>query len=147
MARPYPTDAEILEIRPDLLDYLSSESDLQAEAVRAIKQVKIDLEDQRGVLWSRVFDADTGLYLTSSDGLTRNDEKIPRMIAIYVVYMVFRDYAINMGGESQWFVVANEFLVDYEKLMLHGKLDIDYDDSGAITEDEDAETGQTFMRR
>lgn len=147
MARPYPTDAEVLELRPDLLEYLQEGDDIATITEKALKQVKIDLEDQRGVLWLRVWDSDNSKYFVGSDDYTRNDDKIPRMIALKSIAMVFKDYAINMGADSQWWTDAEQFQDDYWKLLTHAKLDIDSDDSGSITIDEDGETGQIFMGR
>jgi hypothetical protein len=149
MARPYPTDAEILEIREDLIEagYLSDDKDLQSYAEKALKKVKIDLEDQRGILWLRVWDSANSQYFEGSDGYTRNDDKIVRMISTKAVSMIFRDYAINMNADSQWLTVAEEYENLYMDLLKSAKLTVDTDDSGTIESDEDAQTGQTFMRR
>jgi hypothetical protein len=147
MARPYPTDAEILEIRPDLIEFVPEDTDLQAQAVRSLKKVKIDLEDRRGVLWSQVWDSDNSAFWVATDGPTRNDDKIPRMIAVHVVYSIFRDYAIRMNADSEWFAVANEYLTDYDQLLKDAKLDVDSDNSGTIDDSETGQTGQVFMGR
>lgn len=147
MARPYPTDTEVLEIRPDLVDFLQQEDDIATVTAKALKQVKIDLEDKRGILWNRVWDADNSKYFVGSDDYTRNDDKIVRMISLKAIAMVFRDYAINMGADSQWFQVSAEYGGDYMELLNTAKLDIDADDSGTITVEEDAETGQRFLKR
>jgi hypothetical protein len=149
MARPLPTDDEILEIRSDLVDgnFLADGDDLQTAAGKALNKVKIDLEDKRGVLWSQVWDANNSKYFVGADGVTRNDDKIPRMISLKTVRDVFRDYAIQMGADSQWWVVSEEYEKDYQDMLLTAKLDEDLDDSGSISDDETGRTGQVFLRR
>ena len=148
MARPLPTAQEVLDIRHDLLEYLADD-DLDTLSTRALAKVKIDLEDQRGgsVLWSQVWDADHNKYFVGYAGNTRNDGKIPRMIAYLDVSMTFRDYSIQNAEEDKWWGLAEYYMEQYEKMILTAKLDVDSDDSGTISEDEDARTGQVFLNR
>ena len=146
MARPLPTEQEVLDIRHDLLEYLADD-DLDTLSTRALAKVKIDLEDQRGVLWSQVWDTTNSKYFVGYDENTRNDDKIPRMIAYLAVSMTFRDYSIQNADEDNWWGLAEYYMEQYEKMMLQAKLDVDSDDDGSISEDEDAQTGQVFMHR
>jgi hypothetical protein len=147
MARPLPTDDEILEIRSDIVAFLPEGDDLQTAAGKALNKVKIELEDKRGVLWSQVWDADNTKYFVGADGVTRNEDKLPYMIALKTVSRVFRDYAIKMGDDSEWKAVGLVYEDEYEDMLLTAKLDEDLDDSGTISDDETGRTGQVFLRR
>jgi hypothetical protein len=69
------------------------------------------------------------------------------MIAYLAVSMTFRDYSIQNADEDKWWGLAEYYQEQYDSMILKAKLDVDTDDSGSISEDEDARTGQVFMGR
>lgn len=145
-----PTDAEIKLIRVDIENYLIESRTLTSYASAALSQFKLDIEDKRGVSFSQVFDDTNDLYFTDTDGNTRNLQKIRQDMLCYLASsMVFRDYAIatSDGGGSQWWDLANEYESRYDERLKIAKLDVDLDEDGSISEDEEKVTAQTFMVR
>jgi hypothetical protein len=140
-----PTSAEVLDIRADLETYLQTNSEgaktIDDYTARALAQVIRDLEDTRNILWSRIYvDPD---YL--GDG--RNEDRSKQMISLLAIAYVFEDYFLRTAGDTYWYDVYLHYFKVYNDLLKKAKLDVDVDDSGTITEDEEGRSGQSFMVR
>ncbi len=145
-----PTDAEVKDIRIDIEDYLIAPQTTLLYAARALSQFKNDIEDKRGIKFTQVFDGTNDEYFSDTDDYTRNLNKIRKdMLSNLSVALIFRDYSLNMqeDGDGRWFHTHLFYLTQYEDAIKIAQLDIDLDESGAITEDEERTSSQKFFTK
>ncbi len=139
-----PTQVEIQAVRADLDNYISTNLVLSHYTASALSQFKMDLEDKRGIKFGQIFDTTNDLYFLDTDDEARNDDKCIHMLCLLTISKVFRDYAIGKE-DSQWWDLANDYEIRYDERLKITQLDIDLDESGAISEDEEQTSGQKFM--
>lgn len=141
-----PTDNEVTAIRADIANFLTGSKTITNYAASALADFKLDLEDKRNILWTRIFDTTNDLYFVDTDDNTRNDDKCINMLSNLTISLIFRDFAIA-NEDSQWMDLANYFRAEYDDRLKIAKLDVDLDDSGGISEAEERKSGQSFMRK
>ena len=140
-----PTTLSVVSKRPDIEDYTSN---LAVHMANALAQVKRYLLNNRGIKWSTVYDSGTADdYFADTDDLENNKDQIGEAITLLTIALVFEAYSIKAQDDSQWWNLYQAFRADSESLMDTMKLDIDVDESGGVTEDEEKETGQRFFSR
>jgi hypothetical protein len=145
MARPLPTDTELTAKRPDIESFLTDpNTTLQTFAGEALGYLKRDLENKRGVTWSRVFVGSA--YLDNSEGTGRNESNLVHCLILRTLALILEAYGIK-NTDGQWMDLANYYRSEYDELLSVARLDIDIDDSGTISEDEERRSGQTFLRK
>lgn len=133
-----PSATTIESIRIDIHAYLNPGVTLDHYISSALDQFKIDIEDKRGISFEDVYY--NGAYLT-----TRNQTKCHNMLAYLTVSLVFRDYAIKQG-QSTWWDLANEYEARYDKRLKGAKLDVDSNDDQTISDWEESQTNQVFLK-
>jgi GAF domain-containing protein len=138
-----PTDDELLAYRSDLSTYLPAGKTLQNIMATALAEVKRFLEDDRNVLWSRVYDLTNDEYFSDPDDNERNKDRIQKAIMLFTVSILFHDYAVTHGGS--WWELYLAYRSDAENTLRNAKLDIDIDDSGTVDESETAKQSQSFL--
>ena len=143
----YPKESEILLIRADLKELLADGRTLSQERAEALKEVKRILEDDRGVPWSRVFNATADAYLDNDDSTGRNEDRIKNAISHMTASLIFRGYSVLDSEEENWSSLANFHYDMAKKRLLDSTLDIDLDDSGTIEDGEEGSTGQPFFKK
>lgn len=147
MANPYPSLDEVKAIRQDVEDYVVDNKEVETDYTpEALKRIKRYLEDKRGILWVQVWDEDNSDYFVGADDVARNRDKIIDAIGHMVVALVFKDWSIKRT-EGMWWDLYVSYRADAEDSLRNARLDIDRDESGAITEDETAKRSQPFVRR
>ena len=136
-----PSNQQIKDVRPDVLEFVGKDSTLKDYAERALAYVKRDLEDVRGIEWSQIYNQEIPIvdYLTP-----RNTDKMNHAIALRAVALVFHDYAVSASDGAQWWDLGNSFRADYDTFLDRAKLDIDLDESGTIEEGEELQTPARF---
>lgn len=141
-----PKDTEVLLIRGDVSEFHPGRT-LSSFATEALAECKRILEDDRGIVWSRVFDTTEDAYLDNSDETGRNEDRIKNAISNMAISMVFRDYSIRQGLEEDdpWTSLADYHEEKATRRLLDSKLDEDLNDSGTIDPDEEGRSGQTFL--
>jgi hypothetical protein len=88
-----------------------------------------------------------GSYLENTDGTGRNEDRCKHAIKLKVVELIFKDYAIDASEGAKWWEIAQAYKDEYDEHINNARLDVDLDDDGAIEDDEEMETGQTFFSR
>lgn len=142
-----PTTTQVLEIRSDIQDRLSGALTLDDYIDQAFAQAKRDVEDKKGILWSRIYDSTAGAYFDNPDGTGRNDDRLKHAIAILAIAYVFRDYSINTRDDGLWWGLYEAYKADYDNMVDVMVLDVDTDDSGTIDESEESQKPQVFLQR
>lgn len=144
-----PASSAILALRRDLNNItaqIDNGGTIDTYAGQANAQVKRDLRDVHDIKWSQVYDSDNEIYFVDTDGEANNDDRIKNMIALLCISYVFRDYSIAVA-ENAWFELHLHYMEQYQSAMNQARLDVDLDDSGEISEDEERQTTQSFMVR
>ena len=143
MAGPLPTTDQILEERADLEKMTDSNNKtLDEYSDQALASIKRDLEDERDIKFDMVFNSDTDEYFVDEDGDARNDDRIKKMITLFIVSLVFKDFSNDV--EDGYWLIHRAYNDEYMRLMTTAKLDIDRNEDGTV---DDQTTGQKFMRR
>ena len=143
MPGPQPTTDQILEERADLETMAdSNKKTLDEYADQALASVKRDLEDERDIKFDMVFDATADEYFVDEDGDARNDDRIKKMITLFIVSLVFKDFSNDV--ENGYWLIHRAYNDEYMRLMTTAKLDIDRNEDGTV---DSQTTGQKFMRR
>ena len=142
-----PTAAELKAIRSDLDSYTGDGLKLSDHVAEALKYVKRQLEDVRGILWTQVYDSDNAVYYDDEDANGRNDDRLKNAIGNMTAAYVFKDYAVTAGEGSKWWELYLAFRADADNVIKYAKLDVDLDESGDISTGEEAQAGQSFMTR
>ena len=141
-----PTEAEVSLIRADLKELLPDYRTLADEMAEGLLEVKRVLEDERKVVWSRVYNTADDAYFDNSDSTGRNKDRIQNAISHMTAAIIFQGYSVmNNPEEEQWASLAQYHRDMAKSRLLDSTLDIDSDDSGAIGEGEEGQTGQVFM--
>lgn len=143
-----PTREEILEKRPDLESVMEDNDanlDIDDYISRALTDVKRDLREIKGIKWDMVYDSDEDDYFTDTDGDENNRDSIINMIIMKTISEVFKDFATAVE-DSRWWDLHIAYRQDYEESIRQAKLDIDRDESGEITDDEENQDTQNFFR-
>ena len=142
-----PTEAEVLLIRNDLMDLIASIAGrtLDSYIVDSLAECKRILEDDRGILWTQVYDTTGDAYLDNSDSTGRNEDRIKNAMSHMAAAMVFRDYSIKFEEAESWTMLAEYHEQKAIDRLTKSKLDIDIDESGAIDDDEEMLLGQVFF--
>ena len=145
-----PTRQQVLIERPDLETYIEGNGanlDMDDYISKALAQVKRDVEDVKGIKWSRLYSVDNGAYFLDVDGEAHNEDRIHNLIILLTVAKTFEDYAINRNDDGIINSVYTAYMTRYDRSLDEVKLSVDWNDSGAITEDEEEQTTQVFMGR
>ena len=142
-----PTAAELKAVRSDLDQFVGEGLSLDDQMAQALLYVKRQLEDVRGILWSKVYDSDDDKYFDDADSTGRNRDRLTTAISNMTAAYVFKDYAVTAGDGSRWWELYLAYRADADALIKNAKLDVDRDESGDITDDETGELGQTFTSR
>jgi len=150
-----PTREQVLIERPDIAKYIEGNEanlDLDDYIAKALAQVKRDVEDVKGIKWARIYnsadDAPTYPdYFLDADDEAHNKDRVHNLIILLTVAYSFKDYAISMTDEAVWNSMYLGYKSDYDRALDEVKLSVDWNDSGAITEDEEKQTTQNFMVR
>jgi len=140
-----PTIEQVLAIRGDLQKFILPPKTFDDYTTRALGQLKRDLDDKRGILWSRIYTS--GAYLDNTDSTGRNEDRCHHMIGLLAVAYAFEDYALQGAAGSQWWDLYLAYRADYDELLKTAKLDVDADDSGSISSGEENVTGQRFLSK
>ncbi len=141
-----PTKEELLIVRGDLDDYKGDRT-LDSYITDSFAECKRILEDERSVVWSRVFDTDTDAYWDNSDATGRNEDRIKNAISHMAAALIFWDYSVRQELEESWTSLASYHEQKAMDRLLKSTLDIDRDDSGTISTDEEGDSGQVFLVR
>jgi hypothetical protein len=136
---------EVLLIRDDLEDYLPEGRTVDSYIAQSLLECKRILEDDRDVPWARVFDSTNDAYLDNSDSTGRNSDRIQNAISHMTAGMIFRDYSIKQDLEESWSMLADYHEQMAKDRLTTSRLDIDWDDSGAVDLNEEGSTGQSFL--
>ena len=145
-----PTSAQVLVERPDLQSFIDgNEANLTIDdyIAKALAQVKRDIEDVKGIKWSRIYNSVTSDYFLDEDDIAHNQDRMINIVTILTVAYVFKDYAIRRDDTGAWNSMYLAFREDYDKAVQDVKLSVDWDDSGAIVEGEEDNTTQPFLGR
>lgn len=145
-----PTRDQVLIERPDVEEYIvdnPANLDLDDYIGKALAQVKRDVEDVKGIKWSRIYDTTNLLYFLDVDDEAHNKDRVHNLIILLTVAYVFKDYAINRTDEGVWNSMYMSYRGDYDRSLDEVKLSVDWNDSGEITEDEEDQTTQVFQGR
>jgi hypothetical protein len=147
-----PTDDEIKAVRFDIDGdpFLDQGKTLQEYAASALAEFKNDIEDVRGFKFTQVFDETADEYFSDTDDYTRNLNKIRKdILCNLTIALVFRDFMIAASDdvESRWFNLYTFYRSEYDNALKISQLDVDIDESGTITEDEERTSGQKFFSK
>jgi hypothetical protein len=150
-----PTREQVLIERPDVDTYVEGNGanlTLDDYVAKALAQVKRDVEDVKGIKWSRLYnsadDAPTYPdYFLDADDEAHNKDRIHNLIILLTVAKVFEDYAINRNEDGIINSAYTAYMTRYDRSLDEVKLSVDWNDSGAITEDEEEQTTQIFIGR
>jgi hypothetical protein len=145
-----PTRDQILVERPDVQEYVEDNRanlDIDDYIAKALAQVKRDIQDVKGIKWSRIYDATNLIYFLDEDGEAHNKDRVHNLIILLTVAYIFKDYAISRQDDGMWNSMYMGYRADYDRAMDEVKLSVDWDDSGAITECEEEQTTQVFLGR
>ena len=145
-----PTREQVLVERPDIESFIERNDanlDIYDYISKALAQVKRDVEDVKGIKWSRVYDTTNLIYFLDADDEAHNQDRIHNLIILLTVAKAFEDFAINRNDDGIINSVYQAYMTRYDRSLDEVKLSVDWDDSGAISECEEEETTQVFMRR
>lgn len=145
-----PTREQVLIERSDLETYIEDNPanlDVDDYISKALAQVKRDIEDVKGIKWSRIYNLTDDVYFLDFDDEAHNEDRVLNLVILLTVAYVFKDYAINRTDDAVWNSMYMAYRGDYDRALEEVKLSVDWNDSGAITEDEEEQTTQVFMRR
>lgn len=145
-----PTREQVLIERPDVEDYIvdnPANLGIDDYISKALAQVKRDVEDVKGIKWPRIYDTANSIYFKDVDDEAHNKDRVHNLIILLTVAYVFKDYAINRTDDAVWNSMYMAYRGDYDRSLDEVKLSVDWNDSGAITEDEEEQTTQVFMSR
>ena len=145
-----PTRDQVLIERSDVETYVEDNPanlSLDDYIAKSLAQVKRDVEDVKGIKWSRIYDTANSIYFKDVDDEAHNKDRVHNLIILLTVAYVFKDYAINRTDEGVWNSMYMSYRGDYDRSLDEVKLSVDWNDSGAITEDEEEQTTQVFMGR
>jgi hypothetical protein len=143
-----PTTDEVKALRADIENYLVEEKIVSDYTASALAQYKLDLYNKRGIKFSQIFDTTNDLYFVNTDDEDWNDQNSINLIGTLTISLVFQDFAIARAAEdSQWMDLSVMYRADYDDALKIAKLDVDINDDGTITEDEEGRSGQTFFVR
>ena len=145
-----PTSAQVTTERPDIQNYIDSNLaslDIDDYIAKALAQVKRDIEDVKGIKWSMIYNETTSDYFLNTDDEAHNKDRIHNVIILLTVAYVFKDYAVTMTDEGTWNSLYINYREDYDRAVKEMKIDVDWNESGEIAEDEELQTTQTFMGR
>jgi hypothetical protein len=141
-----PTKQEVLLIRNDLESFMPDNGrTIDSYIADALAECKRILEDERGVIWTQVYNTTDDEYLDNSDSTGRNEDRIKNAQSHMTAALIFRDYSIKFEDDDSWTELAIYHEGIVTKRLLDSVLDIDTDKSGTIEEGEEGQTGQTFF--
>lgn len=145
-----PTRDQVLIERSDIEDYVkNNKANLTIDdfIAKSLAQVKRDVQDVKGIKWSRIYNETDQIYFLDFDDEAHNKDRVHNLIILLTVAYVFKDYAVNRTDEAVWNSMYMAYRGDYDRALDEVKLSVDWNDSGAITEDEEEQTTQVFMGR
>lgn len=142
-----PTDDQLLLVRADLDGKLPDNTTLDDWLNEGLTRVKRDLEDERDVRWSQVYDLTNDQYFDNEDATGRNRDRIQSMILLATSMLVFQQYANRQGEGSEWWEFYLSYKDEYTNRLSGARLDIDENDDGEIDEHEEGELGQSFFSK
>jgi len=145
-----PTREQVLIERPDLETYIQDNDanlDIDDYVSKALAQVKRDVEDVKGIKWSRVYDTTNSIYFLDADDEAHNKDRIHNLIILLTVAKAFEDFAINRNDDGIINSTYQAYMTRYDRALDEVKLSVDWDDSGEISEGEEEQTTQVFMGR
>jgi hypothetical protein len=143
-----PTRDQVLIERHDIESTIAQNDanlDLDDYISKALAHVKRDLREVKGIKWDMVYDSTNSQYFENTDGDANNDDTIKHMITLVAISFAFKDLSIRVEDSNFWDLYIN-YREDYDRALNQAKLDIDWNESGGITEDEDGQTTQVFFR-
>lgn len=141
-----PTTEEVTTYRVDIANYLTNSKTVDNYTAQALAQFKLDLDNKRSIRFVQIFDTTEDLYFVNTNDETRNDDNAMNLLSNLTISMIFRDFAIS-ENDSQWMDLSTFYRAEYDDTLKVAKLDVDADDSGGITADEEGRISQTFMRK
>ena len=144
-----PTTEHVKEERADIETYIikgDSNLTLSDYIDKSLAQVKRDVRDVKGIKWSMVYDSTAEDYFENTDGEAINKDRLHNAIILLTVAYVFKNYSTNRSDDSTWNLMFQQYMTDYDRAIEEMKIDVDWNESGAITECEENQTTQTFMR-
>jgi len=142
-----PSEASITTIRNDIADYLATGVDIADYGALALAEVKRYLEDRRDIMWVMVFDTTGDAYWDNDDSTGRNQDRIQQVLRLLTIAYIFKDYSIKVPADGLWWALFEDFETRALDLLQNARLDVDRDESGEISSDEESEDGQIFLRR
>ena len=145
-----PTSEQVKTERPDIQTYIDdNQANLSFDdyIAKALAQVKRDIRDVKGIKWSMVYDEDSLDYFTNTDDEAINKDRLHNVIILLTVAYAFKDYAINRTDEGVWNSVYLAYRADYDRAIEEMKIDVDWDESGEITEGEEEQSTQVSLGR
>ena len=142
-----PSTASITTVRNDIADYLPTGVTVDDFAALALLDVKRRLEDKRDILWTWVYDTTEDEYFDNTDSTGRNEDRLQQVIRLLTIAYIFKDYSIKVPADGLWWALFEDFEKRAFDMLMDAKLDVDRDESGAITEGEESELGQVFLTR
>ena len=145
-----PTIEQVKAERTDIQTYVDdNEASLTLDdyIAKALAQVKRDLRDVKGIKWNMVYDSVTADYFLNTDDEAINKDRLHNAIILLTVAYVFKDYSINRQDDGMWNSMFVQYRADYDRAIAEMVIDVDWDESGEVSEGEEYNTTQTFIGR
>lgn len=141
-----PTYPEVVRECAQIEQYVSDPVRMDEYVERALDDVRQYLRNILGIEWATVYDSDNAEYFADTDGNTNNQTQLLKIIRLMTIAIIYKDNAQGVS-DSPWWEMYEAYKVEATQLMDSAKFDIDANEDGEISEDEETQTTQTFFQR
>ena len=140
-----PTTAQVEKYRQDISNFVGDKA-VSDYITLATAQTWRDMLNKRSIKRVWVWDTTNTIYFLDTDGVGNNEDQMHDMIILLTIAFIYQAWA-QKTQDAQWWDLYTAYRTEYDNALSFAKLDVDKNESGEITADEEATTGQVFFTR